>query len=112
MNALPEFAKSVRIGHLNIAVSLVPQKIADLADIYGAFLKPSLEILIQENLQPGLMRDTLLHEIMHAFYFVYARNNDIPEEDVACLMPGALIRLKQDNEALFGWLFFPGPNES
>lgn len=109
---LPDFARRIRVGPFTITVETVIADVADLGRFNGGFIGTSLRIILQEDFPPQRMRETYLHEIIHAMHDAYGWPAELVEEELAKMLPAALIQFQQDNPAVFGWIFYPGPGES
>jgi hypothetical protein len=109
-SCLPDFARNIRVGPFSISVETVARDVADLGRFNGGFIAETLRIIIQECFTPQRMREVLLHEIIHAMHDAYGWPAEMTEENLSMTLPAALIQFQQDNPALFGWLFYPGPS--
>ena len=94
---------ALRIGGQDWTVQL-----RSLADRYGETAKRRLRITLARGQAPGHMRDTLLHEVLHAAWSVNPPLDDEDQEErvVAALAPWLLLALR-DNPDLVAFLTAP-----
>lgn len=77
---------------------------SDAEQCYGRHCGAKLEIEYQEDLPPRLLADTILHECVHAFAFVYGwKSPDFREEQMALRIPPAMTAMFNDNPDFVKW---------
>ncbi len=73
---------------------------------WGTCVNADATIYIKNDLPAVGTRDTIVHEILHAMWFVsglYAQS-EVTEEVVVCTQASQLIGVMQDNKKLFKYL--------
>lgn len=100
--ALPD---SVMVGPFQYAIKPVSVHVSMEDNRFGCFYSASFIIEIQEDI-PSVAKavDTLLHEILHAIWWVYGLEDVDKEERSVGTMATALTALHRDNPWLSGWI--------
>lgn len=93
----------VRIGpHTMHVAELHPE---DREDNYGAFIESDLEISIRKEYASGSVAvDSVIHEILHAIWFVGSVNAEQGEEHIVSLLATHLTQVIRDNPGLIVWM--------
>lgn len=99
MSSLP---KSVRVGPHDIRFRQM--EAAEEKDDFGYFKTDALEISLCKEYAAGTLAvDTVLHELLHAVWFV-ALKETAAEEHVCTVMATQLTQIIRDNPELIAWL--------
>jgi len=108
---------SVRIGPYRYTVKVDLSRIKELekesdSDLYGITTHGHLEIVLHPDVADTVLRETLLHEVLHAVLYVTGtsdRLSDKAEEHLIRSLSPALFALLRDNPDLVQYL--TGGNE-
>lgn len=101
----PNLPACVRVGaHLFSIQGVTGLKCSEGADAYGLCDHDSLRILIDLDQHASLMRDTLLHEIVHAIAFQCGLDDDSTEEQWATVMGSQLLSVLTQNPTVLAFL--------
>jgi hypothetical protein len=103
---------SVRVGPYTYVVKVDADRIKELekeseSDLYGITTHGILEIVLQPAVADMVMRETLLHEVLHAILFntgLSDRMTDKAEEHLVRALSPALFALLRDNPNLVQYL--------
>jgi hypothetical protein len=100
INCLPD---SLRIGPFDVRIEK-HEKLCD-EDTWGTYNGASLLMQFQSG-QPSnpFAADTVLHEINHAIYRIFALRDSDDEERIVTVMATGMIQVLRDNPALLIWL--------
>lgn len=90
-----------------------------VGDVHGLTIHSELRIIIEDGLNDQFLKDTVLHEILHAL--CYTHNIDVPfsmeekdrderEEKLVAALSTALLDVMQRNPHIFKWLNVKVPN--
>jgi hypothetical protein len=79
----------------------------DFADVFGYCDKMKRQIYIDESLEPRVMRDTLLHEILHALWAEWRFPERQEEEATVTWLARALETFFHDNPNFVKQLLIP-----
>ena len=99
---------SVRVGPLDFEVVVVNGD--ELEDHFGDMHPDSLRIRLMEGIAPGLERETLMHELMHAAYYASGLREyetEHEEREVTALAL-ALLAMLRNNPELVAYLTADG----
>lgn len=104
--------KSVRVGPYRYTVKVDADRIKELekesnVDLYGITTHGILEIVLQPDVADTVLRETLLHEVLHAVLFntgISDRMTDKAEEHLVRALSPALFSLLRDNPDLVQYL--------
>lgn len=102
----------VKVGAYTYTVKVDADRIKELekeseTDLYGITSHGILEIALHPTVAPMVMRETLLHEVLHAVLYntgVADRMTDKNEEHLVRALSPALFALLRDNPALIQYL--------
>jgi hypothetical protein len=101
--AAPRLPPVVRVGPFDMAV--VKLDAAAGKDDFGQFSADRLEIRLRENfVSPHLAADTVIHEVLHALWWVMDVRPKAGEEHVVTLLSTGLTQFFRDNPAVLAWL--------
>mgnify|MGYP001599876298 CR=1 FL=1 len=89
----------IKVGAFDIAV--VPWR---GAEAYGEFRSTRLEIAIGDDLSGQRLAETLLHELMHAIWHVWALSKTNGQEVVVRAMALGMATVMRDNPELMPWI--------
>lgn len=103
---------SVRVGPYRYTVKVDADRIKELekesdTDLYGITTHGLLEIVLQPAVADMVLRETLLHEVLHAVLFntgLADRMTDKAEEHLVRALSPALFSLLRDNPDLVQYL--------
>lgn len=103
---------SVRVGPYRYTVKVDADRIKELekesnTDLYGITTHGHLEIALQPDVADMVLRETLLHEVLHAVLFntgISDRMTDKAEEHLVRALSPALFSLLRDNPDLVRYL--------
>jgi hypothetical protein len=103
---------SVRVGPYTYVVKVDKDRIKELekesdTDLYGITTHGLLEIVLQPDVADMVLRETLLHEVLHAVLFntgLSDRMTDKAEEHLVRALSPALFGLLRDNHNLVQYL--------
>ncbi|MGI9486268.1 MAG: hypothetical protein ACR2RF_10405 [Geminicoccaceae bacterium] len=104
---MTDLPKTVRIGYADYRVQPWPHHEAAAAGRYGECSSYELVIRIDDGLldrSPLKAADTMLHEILHAIYWVYGVEDEDKEERLVGMMASALTQVWRDNPQVVAWL--------
>ena len=88
--------KRVKIGH--VTYRIVPLEDPDRAPVvYGLYMGNDCIIKIDVTRDTQIVRDTLLHEIMHGIWQLYAIDDEDLQERTICTMATGLTQVFADN---------------
>lgn len=97
--------KKLRISAYDFRLELWDSSQAQSTRKFGEFSAIEQRITIQaEYASPVTMVDTLLHEILHAIYWVHGIDDKDEEERIVNTMAVAWTQVWRDNPALLDWL--------
>lgn len=102
----------VRVGPYTYTVKVDAERIKELekesdTDLYGITTHGHLEIVLQPDVADMVLRETLLHEILHAVLFntgLSDRMTDKAEEHMVRALSPALFSLLRENPDLVRYL--------
>jgi hypothetical protein len=107
MSKLPE---TVQVGPFIYSVK-VDRQVMAIVDGSGQWGGDSLEIWMSDAPHPVRVKETLLHESLHALWHLVGLNEpypqeekDSPGEDIINRLAPALLSLLRDNPELVEWL--------
>ena len=103
---------SIRVGPYRYTVKVDSERIKELetesnADLYGITTHGILEIVLQPEVADMVMRETLLHEVLHAVLYntgISDRMTDKAEEHLVRALSPALFSLLRDNPDLVQYI--------
>lgn len=96
--------KTIRIGYHDFAIEAWPSAIAQASDRLGECDKLNNIIRVSDNLNDRTAANTLLHEVMHACWYIAGLEaNDSEERTVNCLS-NQLAQVWRDNPAFVAYL--------
>lgn len=103
---------SVRVGPYTYVVKVDADRIKELekesnTDLYGITTHGHLEIALQPDVADMVLRETLLHEVLHAVLFntgISDRMTDKAEEHLVRALSPALFSLLRENPELVRYL--------
>ena len=94
----------IKVGAFDIAVKSWPIFNASDERSFGQFRPASLEIAICDFLPERRQAETMIHEILHAIWHVWALRQSSDEEVVVGSMAQGLAAVFRDNPDLLPWL--------
>jgi len=96
----------VRVGHLLYRVKVRSKKIYVRGKQANGYCHNQKQVIVLWSKLPlGFLADIFLHEVIHAMFCAYSWNNKLKEEDIATLLPGALLKFFMDNPEAIQWLY-------
>lgn len=106
--AVNNIPTTIRIGPYDYTVIVDSERIKELeretsSELYGITSPGILEIALQPNVADMVLRETLLHELIHALFYntgISERFTDKTEEQIVRALSPALFSLLRDNPAL------------
>ena len=94
---------SLRVGPYDIKIVTLPEDIA--RDNYGCFTSRALEIGLCDKFPSTVFAgETLLHELLHAAWYVQGIKAKDGEERVVGNLAISLTQILRDNPTLLDWL--------
>ena len=78
--------KTFKINELEWTLDYQPRSVMDVyyKGVLGVCILQTTTIVVNDELKGEHLKRVILHELIHAFFYSYARNNEnITEEDVA-----------------------------
>ena len=96
--------KRIRVGHCYYTVGLLDRRQAVADDRWGSHSRERLEIDLDPELPAPVAAETLLHEIFHAVYDMWALEDTDNEERMCDAVAGSLCMIWADNPLLVRWL--------
>jgi hypothetical protein len=112
MEAVVTCPASVRVGPYRYKVVVSAERIKELekesnSELYGITTHGHLEIALQPDVADLILRETLLHEVLHAVLYntgLSDRMSDKAEEHLIRGLSPALFALLRDNPDLVAYL--------
>ncbi len=95
--------KSVRIGPYDITIE-VKEKLTEDDDDFGHYDHGRLIKLREDQYNPTLAIDTLLHEILHGIYRCCGFDKESSEETLVTGLATGLTQVLRDNPGVLEWL--------
>ncbi len=95
--------RSVRVGHRTYKIAAWPHKEANPANKYGECSSQEGIIRVDTYYSIEQVRDTLLHEIMHAIYREWGLQDEDKEERTVATMATALTQVMADSPECRKW---------
>lgn len=93
----------LKVGYLNVKVRAMTPSERDVSHSLGVWVPRHAEILIDSTLHPNVQASTLMHEIIHACFFLCSSdpaNDSYSEEEVCRALDGPLTEVLFDNPHL------------
>ena len=94
----------VKVGPYDIAIRKFPASDANEQRIFSDFSADGLRIRITEDLTPAKAADSLLHEILHAVFWVWNIKSGDKEERTVNTVATALTTVFRDNPKVAKWI--------
>jgi hypothetical protein len=101
MPAAPKLPASIKVGHLDFSIVLVPG--ADIG-AYGDCHHDEQRIRIDAALKPQTMAETVVHEVLHACWPCHMKGDGGREELIVTALSPNICQVMRDNPKLFEWL--------
>lgn len=101
---LMRYPKEVKVGPYRFSLEFSPLSVAPGADSgdLGYCLREEQRIIVEKELGRDVIADTVLHEILHAIWFVSGiRDSKEDEEDRIARISPLLLSVMRDNGRLF-----------
>lgn len=95
-----EIPKSVKVGPYTFKVYARSRAWYNTHGVFGNMVADTLEINVCGHLAPIVTLDTLLHEILHAVYYVYHLDDKDDEERIVSTLATAMTGVYRDNPFL------------
>lgn len=92
--------KTIRIGYQDFAVEAWPHAIANASDRLGECDKLNNILRVSDSLNDRTAANTLLHEVMHACWYVAGLDGGDGEERVVNCMANQMAQVWRDNPKL------------
>lgn len=89
--------KKVRIGHVTYKIVPMSKSESYSADSYGCYMGNECTIVVDATRDPQLVKDTLLHEIMHGVWYWGGLEDGDKQERIVTLMATGLTQVLKDN---------------
>ena len=95
---------SIRVGYLTYAIAeMVPMR-ATGEDAYGLCDNCQHIISIRSDLEPVKAANTVLHEVLHACWYVADLHDEDKEERIVTTLANVLSGVWRDNPMLVSWI--------
>lgn len=101
MAKLPE---KVRVGYRDFAVRPMKPLEATSKDIFGECDLTMAEICVRDDLHPVKAANTLLHEILHAAYYIGDLDDTDKQEKIVTVFANMLSQIWRDNRELIAFI--------
>ena len=97
MEGLPPWPATIRVGYLTYRIVAVSAMVATGKDIFGECDNCLYEIRLREDLEPVKAANTMLHEVLHACWYVGGIADDDKEERTVRFLSNMLSQVWRDN---------------
>jgi hypothetical protein len=99
-----DWPKPVKIACFLVPILRWPRKESADAQRFAEFSALEQTIRVDEDIVPGKMLDTVLHELNHAVFWAYGIEDGDKEERVVGLLGTAWAAIFLDNPHLVDWI--------
>ena len=100
---------SLKILNLDWSVTWVPKNISSGTEKFAWADLRNQALFIEESLSSGKSRESILHEILHALYWVFDLKDKEKEERVISCLSTGLLSIFRDNPKFALWLVDKSP---
>lgn len=95
---MPKLPEKVRVGYRDFAVRPMKPLEATAKDIFGECDLTMAEISIRDDLHPVKAANTLLHEVLHAAFYIGNIDHHGPEQEkIVTVLANMLSQVWRDN---------------
>jgi len=89
--------KKIKIGHYIFDVCNMTKDLRKHGEVFGVCDQTKQKIHIDVTATPAVLRDTLLHEIMHGVYWMFNLEDENKEEKIVSSLATGLLAVFRDN---------------
>jgi hypothetical protein len=99
-----DLPKSIRVGYSDFAVCEMSPLAATGKDVFGECDLTMAEIRIRADIGPQKMANTLLHETLHAAYYIGDLGRDDKQERIVTVLANVMSQVWRDNPELVAFI--------
>lgn len=96
--------KRVKVAHYSIPITPLSPELAKDLGRFGDFDGHKYVIRMEKGITDDKTRDVLLHELLHAAYWIYGLKDEDEEERIVTVLTTAMLTMMRDNPKLVNFL--------
>jgi hypothetical protein len=99
-----ELPKKVKVAAFDIEIIPYRGHSARVGEVFGEFSCVEQSISIDTSVSEMQILDTLIHEVMHAIYWIYSLDDSDEEERIVSVMATAWTQIYRDNPEILNFI--------